>query len=91
MRYKVKHLVSSIDKDVLFIYGYDSSGQIVFSVNCIDEIKHGNLRIIDKIFIMIGQYKVMSVYMTKFLNCTNKPMLEIIDTKNNTKPEQENN
>jgi hypothetical protein len=25
------------------------------------------------------------------LNCTNKPMLEIIDTKNNTKPEQENN
>jgi hypothetical protein len=81
MRYKVKHLVSSIDKDVLFIYGYDSSGQIVFSANCIDEIKYGDLKIIDKIFIMIGQYKVMTVYMTKFLNCKNKPMLEIVDTK----------
>jgi hypothetical protein len=27
---------------------------------------------------MIGQYKVMSVYLVKFLNCKNMPLQEIV-------------
>jgi len=72
------HLVHTINGDVLYLYGYDNLGKMAFSVNCKDKVQYERIEILDEIFVKIGPYKVMSVYMVKFLNCKNKPLQEIV-------------